>query len=300
MNRVAQHPVKAFAVALLAVAALSIMDAVMKHLVLAIGIIAVSIWRAATNMAISAALYLPRSKTWPSRSNLKIHVWRSVIVTVMAFLFFWGIGRVPLAQAIALTFIAPLIALLLAALVLDEHIGSRSIAGSAVAFAGVLVIVLGQARMNASPDVLLGTAALIGSALCYAVNIVLMRRQALTARPLEINFFQCVTILAIWILALPLVGVPQWPGGQWLWIAVAATLSTSGTLLFAWAYARGEASYLSATEYSGFLWASALGWLVFREPVSLYTLGGAVLIVCGCFVAARRKITEPPEIDLAA
>jgi len=300
VNRVAQHPVKAFAVALLAVAALSIMDAVMKHLVLAIGIIAVSIWRAATNMAISAALYLPRSKTWPSRSNLKIHVWRSVIVTVMAFLFFWGIGRVPLAQAIALTFIAPLIALLLAALVLDEHIGSRSIAGSAVAFAGVLVIVLGQARMNASPDVLLGTAALIGSALCYAVNIVLMRRQALTARPLEINFFQCVTILAIWILALPLVGVPQWPGGQWLWIAVAATLSTSGTLLFAWAYARGEASYLSATEYSGFLWASALGWLVFREPVSLYTLGGAVLIVCGCFVAARRKITEPPEIDLAA
>jgi S-adenosylmethionine uptake transporter len=300
VNRVAQHPVKAFAVALLAVTALSIMDAVMKHLVLAIGIIAVSIWRAATNMAISAALYLPRSKTWPSRSNLKIHVWRSVIVTVMAFLFFWGIGRVPLAQAIALTFIAPLIALLLAALVLDEHIGSRSIAGSAVAFAGVLVIVLGQARMNASPDVLLGTAALIGSALCYAVNIVLMRRQALTARPLEINFFQCVTILAIWILALPLVGVPQWPGGQWLWIAVAATLSTSGTLLFAWAYARGEASYLSATEYSGFLWASALGWLVFREPVSLYTLGGAVLIVCGCFVAARRKITEPPEIDLAA
>jgi S-adenosylmethionine uptake transporter len=300
VNRVAQHPVKAFAVALLAVAALSIMDAVMKHLVLAIGIIAVSVWRAAANMAISAALYLPGSKTWPSRSNLKIHVWRSVIVVVMAFLFFWGIGRVPLAQAIALTFIAPLIALLLAAIVLDEHIGSRSIAGSAVAFAGVLVIVLGQARANASPDVLLGTAALIGSALCYAVNIVLMRRQALSARPLEINFFQCLTILAIWILALPLVGLPQWPGGQWLWIAVAATLSTSGTLLFAWAYARGEASYLSATEYSGFLWASALGWLVFREPVSLHTLAGAALIVLGCFVAARRMITEPPEIDLAA
>lgn len=299
MRRVT-HPVQGFLAALAAVAVLSIMDAVMKHLVLAIGIIAVSVWRAAANMAISAALYLPRSKTWPSRSNLKIHVWRSVIVVVMAFLFFWGIGRVPLAQAIALTFIAPLIALLLAAVVLDEHIGSRSVAGSLVAFAGVLVIVLGQARANASPDLLLGTAALIGSALCYAVNIVLMRRQALTARPLEINFFQCLTILAIWILALPLVGVPQWPGGQWLWIAVAATLSTSGTLLFAWAYARGEASYLSATEYSGFLWASALGWLVFREPVSLYTLGGAVLIVCGCFVAARRKITEPPEIDLAA
>ena len=76
-------------------------------------------------------------------------------------------------------------------------------------------------------------------------------------------------------------------------------LSTAGGLLFAWAYARGEASYLAATEYSGFLWASLMGWLVFRERVSLYTLAGAILIVGGCFVAARRKITEPPDMDYA-
>lgn len=300
MNRVAQHPVRAFAVALAAVGALSIMDAVMKHLVLAIGIVAVSIWRAAANMTIATALYLPQREGWPPRSRMKIHVWRSVIITVMAFLFFWGIGRVALAQAIALTFIAPLLALLLAALTLHEKIGSRSIAGSIVAFAGVLTIVLGQVRAEVSHDVLLGTGAIIGSALCYAVNIVLMRHQALAARPLEINFFQCLAILALWVLALPVVGVPQWPGGQWLWVGIASLLSTSGTLLFAWAYARGEASYLSVTEYSGFLWASALGWLVFREPVSIYTLAGAVLIVAGCFVAARRRITEPPEIDFAA
>jgi S-adenosylmethionine uptake transporter len=83
-------------------------------------------------------------------------------------------------------------------------------------------------------------------------------------------------------------------------LAVAALLSTSGTLLFAWAYARGPASYLSVTEYSGFLWASLCGWLAFHESVSGYTLGGAALIVIGCLIAARRKITEPPEIDLAA
>ena len=300
MNRVAQHPVKAFAVALGAVAALSVMDAMMKHLVLVLGIIAVSVWRAAANMTIAAALYRPSRATWPSRATLGIHVWRSATVTVMAFLFFWGIGRVPLAQAIALTFIAPLIALLLAALTLDETIGRRSIVGSLIAFGGVIVIVLGQARAEVGREMLLGTAAIIGSALCYAVNIVLMRRQALIAKPLEINFFQCATILTLWVVALPVVGLPAWPGGQLLWVAVAATLSTSGTLLFAWAYARGEAGYLSVTEYSGFIWASALGWLVFLEPVSPYALGGASLIVIGCLVAARRKITEPPEIDLAA
>jgi S-adenosylmethionine uptake transporter len=299
VNRVVQHPAKAFAVALAAVGALSIMDAVMKHLVLAIGIIAVSVWRAAANMGIATLLYLPRRAGWPSRSTMKIHIGRSVILTVMAFLFFWGIGRVPLAQAIALTFIAPLLSLLLAALVLDEKIGRRSIAGSILAFGGVIIIVFGQARADVGPGVLLGTAAIIGSALCYAVNIVLMRHQALAAKPLEINFFQCLTILLLWIAVLPLIGLPVWPGNQWPWVAVASLLSTSGTLLFAWAYARGEASYLSVTEYSGFLWASALGWLVFREPVSLYTVGGAALIVAGCLIAARREAVVPAEIDVA-
>ncbi|HKP33425.1 MAG TPA: DMT family transporter, partial [Sphingomicrobium sp.] len=244
--------------------------------------------------------YLPRRVRWPDRRTLRVHVLRGAVVTVMAVLFFWGIGRVPLAQAIALTFIAPLIAMFLAALVLHERIGTASVVGSLAAFAGVIVIVLGQARAAVGDEALLGIAAIIGSALCYAVNIVLMRRQALAAKPLEINFFQSATVMAGWLLAIPIAGVPGWPGDEWLWIAVASILSTSGTLLFAWAYARGPASYLSATEYSGFLWAAALGWIVFHEPVSPTTLAGAILIVGGCLVAARGKVTEPPEIDVAA
>lgn len=300
MNRVAQHPVRAFAVALSAVAALSIMDAVMKHLVIVIGIVAVSIWRSAVNLAFASSLYLPRRLPWPSRSTMKLHVSRGVLVTGLAFLFFWGIGRVPLAQAIALTFIGPLIALLLAGIFLKEHIGPRSIIGSLAAFAGVLVIVLGQARAHYGPEVLLGSAAILGSAAAYAVNIVMMRPQAQAAKPLEINFFQTVTVMAVWLIALPFVGLPLPPAAQWPWIGVAAILSTSGTLLYGWAYARGEASYLAVTEYSAFLWASALGWIVFSEGVSLYTIAGATLIVVGCLVAARRRFVELPEIDVAA
>ena len=299
MRRVT-HPVQGFLAALAAVAVLSIMDAVMKHLVIAIGIVAVSIWRAIANLLLSGGLYLPRRQKWPSRRILWIHISRSVVVTIMAVLFFWGIGRVPLAQAIALTFIAPLIAMLLAPLFLRERLAGRSIAGAVAAFAGVLVIVLGQARAEVRPDVLLGIAAILGSAVCYSVNILMMRWQALAAKPLEINFFQALVVLAIWIAALPLVGIPAWPHGQVGWILLAAIMSTSGGLLFAWAYARGEASYLAVTEYSAFLWASALGWIVFRERVSAYTLGGALLIVAGCLIAARRKVAAPPEIDLAA
>jgi S-adenosylmethionine uptake transporter len=299
VNRVAQHSIKAFAAALAAVAVLSIMDAVMKHLVLVIGIFAVSVWRSLANFLVSAVLYLPRRAAWPSRSTLRVHISRGVVVTVMAFLFFWGIGRVPLAQGIALTFIAPLIALVLAALFLDEQIGPRSIAGSIAAFGGVVVLVLGQTRAQVGEQVLLGSAAIIGSALCYAANIVLMRHQALAAKPLEINFFQSVTVMTLWLVALIFAGVPAWPGANWGWIIVASLMSTSGTLLFAWGYARAEASYLAVTEYSAFLWASALGWLVFREPLSPYTLAGAALIIGGCLVAARRRPAVPPEIDVA-
>jgi len=300
VNRVAQHPARAFPVALCAVAALSIMDALMKHLVLAIGIIAVSIWRSLANFILAGALYLPRRSGWPNRRTLKIHVARGVLVAGLAFLFFWGIGRVPLAQAIALTFIGPLLALLLAAAFLKEQIGSRSIIGSIAAFVGVIVIVVGQARAQLGSQVLLGSAAIIASALCYAANIVMMRPQAQAAGPQEINFFQAVTVMTVWLMILPLIGVPVSPGWQWPWVIVAAVLSTCGTLLYGWAYARGEASYLAVTEYSAFLWASALGWLIFHERLSLYTLAGALLIVGGCLGAARRKRPPLPEIDVAA
>ena len=297
MRRVA-HPVQGFIAALGAVAVLSAMDAVMKHLVLAIGIFAVSVWRAAANFILSAALYLPQRRTWPARRTLWIHVARSVVVTLMAVLFFWGIGRVPLAQGIALTFIAPLIAMLLAPLLLKERLAGRSIFGALAAFAGVIVIVVGQARAEMGEDVMLGIAAILGSAVCYSGNILMMRWQALAAKPLEINFFQSMVVLALWVAVLPIIGLQPWPEGQISWIVVASSLSTAGGLLFAWAYARGEASYLAATEYSAFLWASLFGWLVFQERVSLYTLAGALLIVGGCLAAAGRKLAEPPEMDL--
>jgi len=297
VNRVAQHPVQGFVAALAAVAVLSVMDAVMKHLVLALGLFTVSVWRSTANLFFSSALYLPRRQKWPTRKTLLIHLCRGVDVTIMAGLFFWGIARVPLAQALALTFIAPLIAMMLAPLFLKERLNARLIGGAVAAFAGVIVIVVGQARGDVRPDVLLGIAAIIGSAICYSGNILMMRWQALAAGPLEINFFQSIVVLLMWLAVIPLVGLPAWPGGELGWIVVASVLSTAGGMLFAWAYARGEASYLAVTEYSGFIWASICGWVAFDERVSLYTVAGALLIVAGCLIGVRGKITEPPEMD---
>ena len=60
----------------------------------------------------------------------------------MALLFFWGLARVPMAQAITLAYIAPILALLFAAVALGERVGRRVILASVLAFAGVFVYIL--------------------------------------------------------------------------------------------------------------------------------------------------------------
>ena len=290
----------AFVVGSIGIATFSGMDAVMKGLVIALGIYPTMLWRMLSGVAMSGALFAARPH-WPSRSTMRIHLFRGALTFVMAMLFFWGLAKVPLAQAIALAFIAPLIALFLAAFFLGETIGPKTIAASLVAFAGVILIFIGQAQADLGRDALHGSIAILVSALCYAVNIILMRSQAQVAGPIEIAFFQNVIVAALLIAAWPVFGGAQFPPtNQIPFILLAAFLSTASLLLLSWAYARAEASYLAATEYTSFLWAMLLGWLVFDESVSWFTLAGAALIVAGCILAARRPQDASPALEAAA
>lgn len=292
-------PVFTFLVGVLGIALFSGMDAIMKGLVIAIGALATMFWRNLTGIAVSGLLYLPRRKAWPPRSTMRIHLQRGLLSSAMGFLFFWGIGRVPLAQAIALAFIAPLIALYLAAVLLREEIGGRTIGASFVAFAGVLVIVFGQAQADLGREALIGSAAIIVSAVLYALNIIIMRQQALVADPREITFFQSVIVTSTLSLVLPFTGIAVPAAVHWPAILFACLLSIASMMLLSWAYRRAEASYLAATEYTAFLWAALFGWMFFAESVSPYTLAGAAMIVAGCILAARKPGDASPTLEAA-
>ena len=296
MTTRATSTLPAYTVALTGIGLFSIMDMVMKGLVLAIGIFPTMLWRSLIAVALAGLLFLARRAPWPDAATLRLHILRGVITSGMALLFFWGLARVPMAQAVALSFIAPLLSIYLAALVLGEPISGRILGGSFAAFAGVVVIFVGQARADLGPVALAGSAAILVSALIYAYNIVLMRQQALAARPIEIAFFQSATVASVLLIAAPFAGLPALPDGHWLEAGLAALLGMASILLLAWGYARAGAAYLSSTEYSSFLWAMALGWLRFGEHVSGFTLAGAVLIVAGCIAAAR----TPPHPALEA
>lgn len=287
----ATSPIVAFAVASIGIAAFSGMDALMKGLVLAIGTYNAMLWRNLAGIATSGLPYLLRPRARPTAAAMRLHLLRGIVSTVMGLLFFWALGQLPMAQAIALTHIAPLLSLFLAAWLLGEPIRQRTILASLLALTGVVVILIGQGRSELGPNAFWGAMAAIGSAICYAWNIILMRQQAQIAGPSEIAFYQSVIVTAILALAAPWLAV--WPAGQWPALGFAALLAVASLFLMSWAYARAQASYLAPTEYTAFVWAAILGLVVFGESVSPWTLAGAALIIIACIWAARRRDGAP-------
>lgn len=264
----------------------------MKGLVLAMGAYNALAWRMLVGTVVSAIPYAASRPRWPARAVLRLHVVRGIVSAAMAFLFFWGLGRVPMAQAIALSFIAPIIALFLAALILKERITRATLIATGMAFAGVLVILYGQSQARLGHDAFLGALAILASAVCYAWNIILMRQQSLVAGATEVAFFQSLIVAVLYFAPAPLL-LSALPVEHAPALILAATLATASLFLLSWAYARAEASYLAPTEYTGFLWATLWGWVVFSERVSLFTLAGAALIVGGCILAAGRRDHAP-------
>ncbi len=289
----------ALGVAALGIAIYSVMDVLLKRLSIESGAVLAVLWRSWAGVAITGAAMLARRERWPDRAAIRLHAVRGVLATVSVLLFFWGLVRVPMAQGVAITFVAPLLAIFLAAWTLGEPVRRAALIGSGVAAAGVLVIAAGQSRAHASAGTLLGTAAIFAASLLYAGSLVMLRRQAQVAPPLEIAFFNTLVMA---VACLPVVlFLPALPTlAQMPPVIGAAVLGTVSGMLLTWAYARAQAQVLAPVEYSAFIWAAMLGWLVFGERVSAWTVAGATLIIAGCVAAVRGASPAMPPGEAAA
>ncbi len=282
------RPFIPFLIACAGIGTFSLMDAAMKDLSIAMGAYNAVIWRNMLGSLLMGVLFVVSRQPWPEAGVLKLHLWRSVVVSVMAVSFFWSLTVLPLAEAIGLSFIAPVIALYLAAVMLGEVIGKAAIVASVSGLLGVAIIIAGRVSGGYTTDHLWGAAAVLFSAVVFAYNLILARRQAQVAKPIEIAFFQnlfvavTLSFAAPWLLvAMPVDKAPM--------LAGAAALAIMSLLLLSWAYARAEAQILIPVEYTAFVWAAAFGWLFFSEPVTLPVLLGTLLIVTGSLIAARAK-----------
>lgn len=278
-----------FLAAVLGIALFTFMDAVMKGLSLAIGAYCAMLWRTVVGVGSTGAVIALSRPRWPDRETAFLHLRRGGVNAFSAVGYFFGLTRLPMAEGIALSFVAPLVALFLAALLLGERVGARAILASLLGMVGVGVML--AARMTGAFDrrALVGGVAILAAAAVYGYGIVLLRRQAQRASPVEVGFFQTAATL-LWLLPACWLAPPPplrfWPG-----IAGGALLAQASIMLLAWAYGRAEAKTLIPVEYTGFVWAVIFGALMFGEAVSGTTCVGAALIVAGCVIAATAKPT---------
>jgi drug/metabolite transporter (DMT)-like permease len=276
---------------MLAIAAeglLTLMDALIKELSPRYSAIEIAFLRFAFGM-VGATIYAWWQRAgWPSRETIAYNGLRAVLIVVTATSFFFALGRLPLADAIAMSFIAPALTALLGAMLLGERLDWRIVTALVAGFAGMLMIVSGKlGGTGLEEGALIGAVAVLVSAVGYSLSQILLRHRA-TRDPLaQIILFQ--NLGPTLILAIP---------AYWLWttpssadFAQFALLGTIGVVahtMLAHAFARIEAARLAPVGYVTLAWGLLFGFLFFADLPGLATIGGAALIVLGTLLSRRR------------
>lgn len=285
-------------IAVLGIGVLSVMDGLIKYVAANHATPQIALMRYVFGGIFAFAAFRFAGTPWPSRKTLGPHIWRSVVVAGTALSFFYALAVLPLAVVLALSFTSPIFIALFAALILGERPNRTIFIALTLGFAGVLVVLWHELAEAGRADNALGLGAALFSAVTYALSMVVLKSRA-TRDPLP-TIVLLQNAFAMVLLA-PL-GIARWTppamGELGVFLAI-GLLGTAGHLCMAWAYKRADASRLGVLEYTSFIWAVAIGFVVFAEVPTLSTLGGAALIVGGALIASRQPpAVREPEIEV--
>lgn len=282
-------PAVPFLAATGAIVLFTTMDAVVKAMPADLPTIQVVAMRFLFGIPLVLLVLWQRGAGWPSLSSWKANAPRGFLTVASTLLFFTALRRLPFAEALALSYLAPLIIALLAAVMLKERLRPGVLGAVLLGLAGVGVIAwdsLSQAD-GFSGD-LVGIAAAIGSALTYGLNTVLLRHQAQRDSAISIVLILHVTPS---LIALPF-AVADWhtPSAMtWPVFALLAAFGVSGHFLLTWAYGRAKAGILAVVDYLALPYAALLGFAFFGEVPATAVWIGAALIVIACAIVTRLR-----------
>lgn len=218
------------------------------------------------------------------------HSFRAGFLILATFCFFLSLKFLPIADALAIFFVQPLVVTILSALVLKEIVPRHRWAAVATGFIGTLIIIRpGFVAFN--PGSLLALAA--GTFL--AIYFVMTRHIAGRA-PAMVTTFQTNAVgAAVLSLAMPLVWHSP-TASQWLMFAGLGSIATFGHFLIVRAYDHAEASLLAPLAYTEMVVATAVGWYFFADfPDALTFLGVGVLIACALYITLTERSRATPD-----
>ena len=222
---------------------------------------------------------------------LPLHALRGALIALTTLLFFAALKYLPLADAISIFFVEPLILTLLSALFLAEPVGRRRLAAVAVGFVGALIVIRPSFTTLGAPALLP-----LGAALSFAMYLMLTRKLAQHELPERMQFYAGVfggmaMTLALVVGAATDVAVlgVVWPSpGEWLLLAGLGVIATGGHLLVVHAFRWAPAGLLAPFQYVEIVGATILGFLIFDDFPDLTTwVGVAIIVGSGMYVFHR-------------
>lgn len=221
--------------------------------------------------------------------RLPMHGLRSAANLVSLLAWFVAISLMPLADATALQFTAPLFATVGAALFLAEIVGRRRASAVAVGFAGVLIVLRPGAEAF-SPAALL----VLACAACTAVEVlstkVLARTESASAIVLYMGLLMTPlsALPALWVWTPP-------PAAAWPYLAVLGLTGALGHFSLARAFAGAEATAVLPFDFFKLIFAALLGYVFFGEVPDLWTwIGAAVIFAAALYIAAAETQARRP------
>lgn len=229
----------------------------------------------------------PRALLRPSRPWLQVG--RGVGILLGTFLFFGAIRTMPIADALALLFIAPLIVTALSPLVLGEPVGIRRWSAVLVGFGGALVV-LRPGLTVLQPGALLA----LGAGVSFAGYVLLTRRLSHAAPPLVTLAFTSLVCLAAASAVLPFVWVTP-DGGQLARMAAMGAIGAGGHYLMIRAFEQAPAALLAPFGYAEIITATIVGYYWFGDfPDGATWLGIGILVASGVYISLRERVRRGP------
>ncbi|MGQ0675117.1 MAG: DMT family transporter [Rhodospirillales bacterium] len=270
-----------------------VIDALAKHLTADLPVMQV-VW-ARNVFALAFSLLLLRGRgvamlRATRRPGLQLA--RSAFQFVSTAIFFTALYYIPLADAIAIGFVSPLVLTALSVPLLGEKVGPRRWAAVAAGFLGVLVIIrpgFGQTHW----------AMLLPLAMAFtsAFYNVLTRILAGEEHPMTTLWYTTLVGSVLTSAIMPFQWVAPGPAG-WALMALLGAAGGVGHFLLIKAFSHAPASMLAPFNYSQMIWSIPIGYLVFGDLPDLYTLAGAAIIAAsGIYTAYRERVRREQRLS---
>jgi drug/metabolite transporter (DMT)-like permease len=207
-----------------------------------------------------------RTERWPT------HLGRAAVGMIAMFCGYYGLTKLPLADATAISFTRGLFMILLAVLLLGERVPARRWIATALGFAGVLIMV----RPQGGGPVFASVVALLGAAFVSA-GMVFIKKLAASERPETILIYYNFTTM---LLSLPpALAVWTTPSlAELVLLGLVAALAGAGQFCTIRGYGVAEASAVAPFGYARLIFAALIGFVAFAEVPDRWSIGGAVII----------------------